>query len=107
MEAGLAIGMSEDSQSNPTCSSAKGGASPSKSLTMLVKALLLERSESYSAPQMAVYVDGWTAALELFEKVELLAPGASKQERDLFAACVAQVQAAQRSLLADDDFPDS
>jgi hypothetical protein len=74
-------------------------------LVLLVRALLLAGTEGLGAAQVAAYVSGWTAALDLVERTDLTAMG----DPDLGAAVadlVRRIRDAQRSALNDDDEDD-
>ena len=88
---------------DPKISTGVVGCRPAVGLHDLVQLLLLERSEKYDASHMAAYVDGWSAALELLRRTELILPSAPPDVAALFAECVEQVRAAQYETLADED----
>ncbi len=72
-------------------------------LPMLVGQLLIAGSEGLAAPQLAAFVAGWSAALELVERTDLLVPGANPEFHAAMADLVRRIRDAQRSVLADDD----
>lgn len=71
-------------------------------LVLLVRALLLAGTEDLGASQVAAYVSGWTAALDLVERTDLTAPG-DPELRSAVSDLVARIRDAQRSALSDDD----
>lgn len=75
----------------------------SPALVALTRELLLERSDHYSKEQLVAYLDGWTSALELLQKTELVMPGAPAAQRDLVSACVERIRSAQYEALDDGD----
>lgn len=75
----------------------------SEALAALLKELLLERSDHYSRSELVAYLDGWSAALELLEKSQLVMPGAPTQAQEFLSATVEKVRRAQYEALRDSD----
>lgn len=71
----------------------------SAALVALLKELLLERSEHYSRSELVAYLDGWSAALELLEKSQLVMPGAPASACEFLSASVEKVRSAQYQAL--------
>lgn len=72
-------------------------------LVLLVRQLLLAGSDGLSAQQLAAYVAGWTAALELVERTDLNSTHADPAMHAAVARLVRRIRDAQRSALGDDD----
>jgi len=73
-------------------------------VVLLVRQLLLAGSDGLSAPQLAAYIAGWTAALELVERSDLtLGSGAADPTHAAVARLVRRIREAQRAALGDDD----
>lgn len=68
-------------------------------LEILTRALLLERSERCGDRELIAFLDGWSAALELMQKSDLLLPGAPAEIREAISACVERVRQAQYDAL--------
>lgn len=77
----------------------RSNASEQDALEILTRALLLERSEQYADPELIAFLDGWSAALELLQKSDLLLPGAPAELREAVSACVEKVRQAQYDAL--------
>ena len=75
-------------------------------LVLLVAALLLAGTEGLGAPQVAAFVSGWTAALDLVERTDLTAMDGDPDLRSAVAGLVRRIRDAQRSALSDDDDDD-
>ena len=72
--------------------------------TLLVRQLLLDRTEGLSAAQVAAFVSGWTSALELVRRSDLLMPTADPAVTKAMAALLDAIEAAQvRTLGTGDD----
>ncbi len=72
-------------------------------LVLLVRALLLAGTEGLGATQVAAYVSGWSAALDLVERTDLTAREGDPDLRSAVADLVRRIRDAQRSALNDDD----
>jgi hypothetical protein len=70
---------------------------------LLVRELLLARTEGLEPPQLAAFVSGWTSALELLARTDLTLPDAEVAVRDAVARIVELIEHAQRDVLGDDD----
>lgn len=78
--------------------------SPSeKALLLLTREFLLERSEHYTQRELVAYLDGWTTALELMQKTDLVMPGAPEELRKVLSAGVERVRKAQYLVLDEDE----
>lgn len=75
----------------------------SEALIVLLKELLLERSEHYGQSELVAYLDGWSAALELLEKGQLVMPGAPIEAQEFLSATVEKLRSAQYEALQDSD----
>lgn len=74
-----------------------------KALLLLTREFLLERSEHYSQKELVAYLDGWTTALELMQKTDLVMPGAPKELQEMLNAGVERVRQAQYLVLDEDE----
>jgi hypothetical protein len=74
-------------------------------LELLVRELLLERTAKLDRATLVAFIDGWTSALDLMGRVDLLLPGAPAQLREALVELVSRIREAQEQGLADDDFP--
>jgi hypothetical protein len=74
-------------------------------LVLLVRQLLLAGSDGLSAPQLAAYIAGWTAALELVERSDITLGSAvdDPATHEAVARLVRRIREAQRAALSDDD----
>ncbi len=72
-------------------------------LVLLVRQLLIAGSEGLSAKQVAAYVSGWSAALDLVERTDLIATDADPAVRAAVADLIRRIREAQRGALDDDD----
>jgi hypothetical protein len=74
-------------------------------LVLLVRQLLLAGSDGLSAPQLAAYVAGWTAALELVERSDITLGSADTEPatHEAVARLVRRIREAQHAALGDDD----
>ena len=70
---------------------------------LLVRELLLARTEGLEPRQLAAFVAGWTSAVELFARTDLTLPDAEAGVRDAVARIVDRIEHAQRDVLGDDD----
>lgn len=70
-------------------------------LPILVRQFLLGRTEGLAAPQVAAFISGWTSALELLRRTDLLLPGASQEMRAAMALLLDELDRAQDVALAD------
>ncbi len=71
------------------------------SLDLLVKELLLARTEGLAPTELAAFVDGWTSLLELLGRTDLTLSEASPEFRSRVEELVAAVRAAQDRVLDD------
>ena len=74
-------------------------------LTVLVREVLLERTAKLDGPRLAAFVDGWTSALDLLGRVELILPTASPALREALLELLARIKTTQIEALEDDDLP--
>ncbi len=72
-------------------------------LMLLVRELLLARTEGLDPPQLAAFVSGWTSVLELLARTDLTLPDAEDGVRDAVARVVGRIEHAQRDVLGEDD----
>lgn len=72
-------------------------------LDVLVRELLLVRTDDLSGPQLAAFVDGWSSLLGLLGRTDLVLPEAPAEVADAVARVVERVRAAQARVLGDDD----
>lgn len=70
-------------------------------LQSLVRQYLLGRTEGLGASQVAAFVSGWTSALELVRRTDVMLPAASEEVRAALASLVAELERAQEVALAD------
>jgi hypothetical protein len=75
----------------------------SDALSLLVRELLLARTEGLEPAQLAAFVSGWTSVLELLARTDLTLSDAEPGVRDAVARVVDRIEHAQRDVLADDD----
>lgn len=73
--------------------------SPATSLSALVKQLLLGRLDGLSGPQVAAFILGWSAMLDLLRRTDLTAPDATEEVRTAIEAVVARIERAQAAAL--------
>lgn len=73
-------------------------------LEILVRELLLHRTEGLDTPRLAAYLDGWQSLLELLQRTELLLPGERPETKEAIAAVVERIRAS--TAIALDDEPD-
>ena len=86
--------------------SAKDGDGPQKArpaVARLVEQFLVGRVDDLDAQGVAAFVSGWTSALELMKRTDLLLPDANEAVREAVAELVSLVESVQRDVLADDD----
>jgi hypothetical protein len=77
-------------------------------LVLLVRQLLFAGSDGLSAPQLAAYIAGWTAALELVERADRLSTThADPALRVAITQIVGRIREAQRVALGGDDDEDA
>jgi len=69
----------------------------------IVRELLLERTSGLDAPRLAAFIDGWGSLLRLFDRPDLLLPGAPPELLEAFAAVLQRIRDAQARVLDDDD----
>ena len=74
-------------------------------LELLVRELLLERTRKLDRATLVAFIDGWTSALDLLGRVDLLLPGAPQELREALVELVSRIREVQQDALADDDFP--
>ncbi len=72
-------------------------------LALLVRELLMVRTEGLSPPALAAFISGWTSALELVARTDLTLPGANEELRGAIARVVGCIEREQRELLSDED----
>lgn len=70
---------------------------------LLVRELLLARTEGLEPRQLAAFVSGWTSALELLARTDLTLPDAEAGIRDAVAEVIGRIEHAQRNVLDTDD----
>lgn len=70
---------------------------------MVIRQLLLGRTEGLSAPQLAAFLSGWTSLLDLLKRPELCLPDAAPEVHDALRSLVQQIELAQAEILGDDD----
>jgi hypothetical protein len=70
---------------------------------MVIRQLLLGRTEGLSAPQLAAFLSGWTSLLDLLKRPELCLPDAAPEVHDALRSLVQQIELAQAEILSDDD----
>jgi hypothetical protein len=74
-------------------------------LELLVRELLLERTQELDRATLVAFLDGWSSVLDLLARVDLLLPGAPAQLREALVELVSRIREVQQDALADDDFP--
>ena len=72
-------------------------------LHLVVQQLLLGRTETLSAPQLAAFMGGWTSLLDLLRRPELCLPDASSDVQEALTELVKAIERAQTIVLGDDD----
>lgn len=72
---------------------------PATSLSALVTQLLLGRLDGLSGPQVAAFIMGWSAMLDLLRRTDLTAPDATDEVRAAIDAVVARIERAQAAAL--------
>jgi len=72
-----------------------------QSLHLLVRELLLERTQHLSGPQTAAFIDGWSSMLDLLRRTDLLLPRASGELHAAIAGIVEHIRQAQLEVLDD------
>ena len=70
-----------------------------RNLDMLVKELLLARTEGLEPAQLAAFIDGWTSLLGLIGRTDLTVPAAPSEARELVAELVEAIKTAQARVL--------
>lgn len=70
---------------------------------MVIRQLLLGRTEGLSAPQLAAFLSGWTSLLDLLKRPELCLPDAAPEVHDALRSLVQQIELAQAEILSDDE----
>lgn len=68
-------------------------------LELLVKELLLARTEGLEPARLAAFVDGWSSLLELIGRTDLTVPGAPEEVQNSIAELVAAIRHAQSRVL--------
>jgi hypothetical protein len=68
-------------------------------LRLLVKELLLARTDGLEPRELAAFIDGWTSLLELVGRTDLALPGASPEVRERIAELVDAIREAQARVL--------
>jgi hypothetical protein len=69
------------------------------SLTALVQQLLLGRLDGLSGSQVAAFILGWSAMLDLLRRTDLTAPDATDEVRAAIDAVVVRIERAQAAAL--------
>ncbi|MBK6919657.1 MAG: hypothetical protein IPH07_19845 [Deltaproteobacteria bacterium] len=72
-------------------------------LALLVRELLLSRSEGLAPAQLAAFIQGWTSALELLARTDLTVPEVEPVVHAAVATLVGRVEAASREVLSEDE----
>lgn len=72
-------------------------------LALLVRQLLLSRSDGLAPAQLAAFVQGWTSALELMARTDLTVPEAEPAVHGAIATLIGRVEVASREVLSGDD----
>ena len=72
-------------------------------LELLVKELLLARTDGLEPARLAAFVDGWSSLLELIGRTDLTVPGAPEEVRASIADLVAAIRHAQSRVLDEGD----
>ncbi|MFO0637139.1 MAG: hypothetical protein U0168_30300 [Nannocystaceae bacterium] len=80
-----------------------GASSTVDPIALLVRELLLARTEGLSPPQLAAFIQGWTSALELLRRSDLTAPDADAAVHRQVAEVLARIDAVTRDVLGDGD----
>lgn len=73
------------------------------SLHVLIKQLLLIRTQDFGPTQTAAFVDGWTSMLELLERVDVWRPTADQSLKHHVGELVEVVRRAQADVLEQED----
>ena len=71
-------------------------------LDLLVKELLLARTEGLGPRELAAFVDGWSSLLGLLERIDLTVPAAPPELRVRILELVQTVRSAQSRVLDDE-----
>lgn len=75
-------------------------------LELLVRELLLARTEGLSAPALAAFVSGWTSVLELLRRTDLTLAGEDPSVVSAVDRVIERVEQAQREVLQRGDDPE-
>ena len=75
-------------------------------LELLVRELLLARTEGLSAPALAAFVSGWTSVLELLRRTDLTLAGEDPSVVSAVDRVIDRVEQAQREILQRGDDPE-
>lgn len=70
---------------------------------MLIRQLLLGRTDGLSASQLAAFLSGWTSLLDLLKRPELCLPDAAPEVHEALRSLVQQIELAQAEILSDED----
>ena len=73
-----------------------------RNLDLLVKELLLARTEGLEPARLAAFMDGWTSLLELIERTDLTLPSAPEEAREMIEQLVEAIRTAQARVLDHD-----
>jgi len=74
---------------------------PSVPLQSLIQQFLLGRTEGLAAPQVAAFVSGWSSALELVRRADLLLPAVTPEFCSTLKRLLDELELAQEVVLAD------
>jgi hypothetical protein len=83
--------------------SAGDGHDPALGVQAIARQLVLGATEGFAAAQVAAFVAGWQAALELLARTDVTMPHGSEELRRAIAQLVADLDAATRDALEDPD----
>jgi len=75
-------------------------------LELLVRELLMARTEGLPAPALAAFVSGWTSVLELLRRTDLTMPGEDPGVVAALGRVIDRVEQAQRDVLQRGDDPE-
>lgn len=67
----------------------------------LVRQYLLGQTEGLGASQVAAFILGWSSALELMQRTDLIMPDASSDVRQAVSKAIDELNRAQQTALAD------
>lgn len=69
----------------------------------LVKQFLVGRVDDLDAQGVAAFVSGWTSALELMKRTDLILPDADEAVTDAVVRLVSLIESVQREVLTDEE----